>query len=166
MVCPPLRWCYVQGPVQYQAIAPDPLLLLQAPQKQQLGFLVSLCPLSRICPNCACMQLFLVPDNSYFVAPGEMCLGASTAAKGPKSQFISSVTCICEVFLVRETFYTFTSFRKPPTGSINSICQKKKTEPAVISAFTKVFHISMLVLLSHQAVLHVKGLKISHLPPP
>jgi len=94
-------------------------------KKQQLGFLVSLCPLSRICPNCACMQLFLVPDNSYFVAPGEMCLGASTAAKGPKSQFISSVTCICEVFLVRETFYTFTSFRKPPTGSINSICQKK-----------------------------------------
>ena len=89
----------------------------------------------------------------------------STAAKGPKSQFISSVTCIWEVFLVRGTFYIFTSFRKPPTGSIKSI-RKKKKEPALISAFTEVFHISMLVLVSHQAVLHVKGLKISQLPPP
>ena len=41
------------------------LLLLQALQKRQLGFLVSLYLLSRICPNCPCMQLFLVPCNLF-----------------------------------------------------------------------------------------------------
>ena len=44
----------------------DMLLLLQPLWKKQLGFLVSLCLLSRICLNCACMQLFLVP-YSFFV---------------------------------------------------------------------------------------------------
>ena len=43
--------------------------------------------------------------------------------------------------------------------------KKKERELALISAFTKVFPISMSVLVSQQAV-HVKGLKISHLPPP
>ena len=40
------------------------LLLLQALQKRQLGFLVSLYLLSRVCANCICMQLFLVPYSS------------------------------------------------------------------------------------------------------
>ena len=42
------------------------LLLLQALQNWQLGFLVFLYLLFRICPNCPCMLLFLVP-NSFFV---------------------------------------------------------------------------------------------------
>ena len=37
------------------------LLLLRALQKWQLGFLVVLYLLSRICPSCACTQLFLAP---------------------------------------------------------------------------------------------------------
>ena len=40
------------------------VLLLQALQKRQLGFLVSLYLLSRICADCICMQLFLVPYSS------------------------------------------------------------------------------------------------------
>ena len=45
-------------------------LLLPAPQEWQLGFLV-----------------FLV--SVYFVAPGEVCPGTSTAAEGPRSQPVS-----------------------------------------------------------------------------
>ena len=41
------------------------LILLQILQKWQLGFLVSLYLSSRICPNCPCMQLFLVPCNFF-----------------------------------------------------------------------------------------------------
>ena len=41
------------------------LLLLQASQKWQSGLLVSI---PRICPNCACTQLFLV-SYSFFVFP-------------------------------------------------------------------------------------------------
>ena len=36
------------------------------------------------------MQLFLVPyDSLYFVVGGDVCPGASTAAKGPRSQPVS-----------------------------------------------------------------------------
>ena len=57
--CPPLRWWCVQGAcVQYPAFAPDALLLFQALQKWQLGFLVSLYLLSRICPNCQARSYF------------------------------------------------------------------------------------------------------------
>ena len=64
--------------------------LLQALQKWQLEFLVFCVFLSRICPNCACMQLLLVPHSSlYFVAWGEVCPGTSTEVEGPGSQSVS-----------------------------------------------------------------------------
>ena len=43
-----------------------------------------------ICPNCTYAQLFLVPCSfSVFFCSGEVCLGASTAAKGPRPQLVS-----------------------------------------------------------------------------
>ena len=43
-----------------------------------------------ICPNCAYAQLFLVPCSfSVFFCSGEVCPGASTAAKGPRPQLVS-----------------------------------------------------------------------------
>ena len=60
--------------------------LLQPPQKWQLGFLVSLCLLSRIFPNCARSCTV----SLYFVAQGEVCPSASTAAKDPGSQPVST----------------------------------------------------------------------------
>ena len=80
-----------RGHVQDPAFAPNTLFLLPAPQKWQLGFFClfvwSFCILlSRTCPNCVCTQLFSVPMVSlYFVAQGDFCPGASTAAKGPRS---------------------------------------------------------------------------------
>ena len=63
------------------------LLLLLALQKWQLGVWSFCILLSRICPDCACTQLFLVPYSFFVsVAPGDICPGASTAAKGPRSQ--------------------------------------------------------------------------------
>ena len=62
----PLGGGVCRGHAQYPAFAPDPLHLLQALQKWQLGFLVSLYLLSRICPNYSCVQLLLVP-YSFFV---------------------------------------------------------------------------------------------------
>ena len=62
----PLGGAVCSGHAQRPAFAPDPLLLLQALQKWQLGFVVSVYLLSRICPNCACKQLFLVL-YSFFV---------------------------------------------------------------------------------------------------
>ena len=35
--------------------------------------------------------LFLVPYSFYFVAPGGVCPGASTAAKGPRPQSVSNL---------------------------------------------------------------------------
>ena len=56
-----------RGHAQYPAFAPDTLFLLQALQKWQLGFFGLFVSFgSRICPNCACTQLFLVP-YSFFV---------------------------------------------------------------------------------------------------
>ena len=60
MVCPPLRWCCVQGVAQYPVFAVDTLLLLQALQNWQLRFLVSLYVFSMILPQLSMMQLFLV----------------------------------------------------------------------------------------------------------
>ena len=52
--------------------------------------LIFLCPLSRIFPSCACMHLFLLLYSSfYFVSWGDICLGTSTSAKGPRFQPIS-----------------------------------------------------------------------------
>ena len=44
---------------------------------------------SRMCTNCARMWLFLVLRALYFVAQGEVCPGAGTVAKGPRSQLVS-----------------------------------------------------------------------------
>ena len=62
----PLGGSVWRGQVQYPAFAPKSLLLLVALQKLQLGPLVCLYLLSRICPNWASTQLFLVP-YSFFV---------------------------------------------------------------------------------------------------
>ena len=51
---------------QYPAFVTDTLFLLPPLQKWQLGFWSFCILLSIICPNCACMQLFLVP-HSFFV---------------------------------------------------------------------------------------------------
>ena len=62
-------WCSVcRGHAQYPAFAPDTQFLLWALQKWQIGvFFWSFWIFwSRICPNCACIQLFLVP-YSFFV---------------------------------------------------------------------------------------------------
>ena len=61
-------------------------LLLRALQKWQLRFLVSLYLLSRICPNCACTQLFFSPIQSvYILLPEERCVQVQalrTCSKG------------------------------------------------------------------------------------
>ena len=50
-----------RGHVQYPAFAPNPLLLLQTLQKWQLGFLVSLYLLSKICPSCSLHAVIFSP---------------------------------------------------------------------------------------------------------
>ena len=74
----------MQGPCVLPTFAPDTLFLFPALQKWPLRFLWSFfILLSRICPNCACTQLFLVLLVSlYFVARGDVCPGSSPAAKG------------------------------------------------------------------------------------
>ena len=45
-----------------------------------------------ICPNCTCMQLVLVPYSFFvFCSRGDVCPGASTPVKGPRSQPASVV---------------------------------------------------------------------------
>ena len=82
MVCPPLRWCCVQGGMC------STLLLLQALQKCQLGFLVSLYLLSRICPTCTCTRLVLVLYSFlvFFCSRWGVCPDASIAALQKRSQ--------------------------------------------------------------------------------
>ena len=64
------------------------LCLLLAPQKAQLGFFLgegTFLPI--ICPNCACMQLFLVPYSFFvFCSSRDVCSGASAAATAAGSQ--------------------------------------------------------------------------------
>ena len=70
-----------RGQAQYPAFAPNPLLVLQALQKWQLGVIGLFVSFgSGICPNSTCMQLFLVPISLHFVAQGEVCTGANIAA--------------------------------------------------------------------------------------
>ena len=82
-------------------------LLLQAFQKWQLGFLVSLYLLSRICPNCPYMQLILVP-YSFFVfccwrRGVSRCRHCSTAAKGPRSQPVSNLSTWLNLSQIQRT---------------------------------------------------------------
>ena len=73
-----------------RAVCRDPA---QDLQKRQVGFW-SFCILSIICPSCVCTQLFLVPYSFFVsVAAGDVCPGASTAAKGPGSQPMSLWCC-------------------------------------------------------------------------
>ena len=69
------------------------LLLLQALQKRQLGFLVSLYVLSRICADGICMQLFLVPYSSLVFCCQRRglsrCKHCSTAEEDPRPQPVS-----------------------------------------------------------------------------
>ena len=74
----------------YSAIVCNILLLLWIPQKWQLGFWPFCILLFIICPNCPCTQLFLVPYSCFvFCCAGAACPGASTAAKGPRSELVS-----------------------------------------------------------------------------
>ena len=54
----------------------------------QLGFLVFLCLLFIMCPNCACMQLFLVSYSFFVICSSRRCLSrckhCSSAGKGPR----------------------------------------------------------------------------------
>ena len=90
---PPLRWCCMQGTFAVPYFFSRPLVLRPALQKWLLGFLVSLYLLSRICPNCTCTQLFLVPYSFFVFCCSRRCLSGckhcSTAAKSPRSQPVS-----------------------------------------------------------------------------
>ena len=80
------------------------LLLLWALQKWQLGFLVSLYLLSRICPNCACMHVLLVPYSFFaFCCSGRgvsRCKHCSIAAQGSRSQPVSEVPTSDNEFVI------------------------------------------------------------------
>ena len=89
MVCTPLWWCCMQGHTQYLSA----LHLFQALQKWQLGFLMPFYLLSRICPNCACTQLFLVPFSFFAFCCSRRDVSrykhCGIATKGPRSQPVS-----------------------------------------------------------------------------
>ena len=86
MVCPPLN---VQGHVQYPTFASGSFEVTS-------GVLVSLYLLSRIRPNCTCMQLILVPYSLYFVAQGELCPSCKHCSKDPRAQ--ACLTCAEDLF--------------------------------------------------------------------
>ena len=80
MVCPPPWWCVCRDHAQDPVSFPDT-------SEVAVGFLVFCILLFIICPNCACTLVFLVPYSFFVsVAQGDICPGASTAAKGPRSQ--------------------------------------------------------------------------------
>ena len=79
------------------------LLLLLALQKWLLG-LGSFCIfLYIICSNCACMQLFVVLYNFFVFITWDFCLGASTAAKGPRFQPVSKSYDVWGLLLIIST---------------------------------------------------------------
>ena len=84
VVCPPLWSCRVQG----AHVVPCFCSLLF--RSGSWLFFFSFCILlSIICPNCTCTYLFLILYSLYFVARGDTCPSASTAAiaaMGPRSQ--------------------------------------------------------------------------------
>ena len=65
---PGLRWCCVQGACTEPCFCSQPPAFAPGASKWLLGFLVSLCLLSRICPNFACVQLLFVPYSSLCCA--------------------------------------------------------------------------------------------------
>ena len=103
-----------RGHAQYPVFAPDPLLLLQALQKWQLFlflFSVSLYLLGpEFVPTVHTHRYFFSPmkitlwDSLFssfdFVSQGEVCPGASTAAKGLRTQPVSISGCSMFCFLI------------------------------------------------------------------
>ena len=87
MVCPPLWWCWVEGACAVPPFAPNTHFLLLTLQKGQLGFLSFCIFWSKICSNCTCPLLSLVPYSFFvFCVRGEVCPDLSTAANSPRSQ--------------------------------------------------------------------------------
>ena len=79
MVCPPLGGAVCRD---HTGVVPC--------SEVAVGFWPFCILLFVICPNCTCPQLFLVPYSfSVSVAGGDVCPGASPAAKGPRSQPVS-----------------------------------------------------------------------------
>ena len=71
-----------RGHAQYPAFARNTLLSLRALQKRHLGFWSFCIFLSRICSNCACTHLFLVP-YSFFVFCCSRCKHCSKGSQVP-----------------------------------------------------------------------------------
>ena len=86
----PLGGVVCRGHAQYPAFASHSVLLFLALQKCQLGFLVSLYLLPRICSNCACTQLISVPYSFFVFCSSRRgmssCKFCSPAAKGSRTQ--------------------------------------------------------------------------------
>ena len=87
VVCPPLRWWCVQGACAVPCLCSRIF-------KSGSWVFWSLCI---FCPEFAptlhaCSYFHSHTVSLYFVAGGEMCAGASTAAKGPRSQPVSFPT--------------------------------------------------------------------------
>ena len=86
MVCPSLWWYCVPGSGQRgEGGVFNTMLLLPTFQKWQLGF-CCFCILFIICPNCECMQLFLVP-YSFFCCSRRLLSRCRHCSKG--SQVLS-----------------------------------------------------------------------------
>ena len=86
VVCPLLWWCYVQGPCAVPCFCSQHPAFSAGSSEVAVGFCILL---SIICS--VCIQLFFSPTkivSLYFVAQDhrEVCLGASSAAKGPRSR--------------------------------------------------------------------------------
>ena len=65
--CPPLRWCCVQGACAVPCFCSRHRVFAPGSSKVAVGIFGLFVTFgSRICPNCACTQLFLVP-YSFFV---------------------------------------------------------------------------------------------------
>ena len=98
----PLWWCWVQMSCTVHCFFfQHPVFAPSSSEVTVEGFFHSFCILlSRICPNCACTQLFLVLYSSFvFVGQGDVCPGTSCSkgfqAPGPRlsqSQDIDFIT--------------------------------------------------------------------------
>ena len=94
---PGLRCCCVQGACTVPCFCSQPPAFAPGASEWLLGFLVSLCLLSRICPSCACVQFLFVPYSLFVFCCVRRdmrravfrCKRCSPATKGPESQPVS-----------------------------------------------------------------------------
>ena len=90
---------------RYPAFAADPLLLLLLFFRSGSWAFWSLRIFSRICPNCACTQLFSVPYRFFVFCCMRRCLSrckhCSTAAEGRTSQPVSMLWELELLFLAQ-----------------------------------------------------------------